>query len=299
VGLCGRGDLKSREVEPRQLGLVKRPPDRKTLRQLVASMEEAKHRIIEKCAQSIRLPEEEDINRLIWHGIAQYGNAYLSEGIGLGEAFLAFQAFSTLCLIRESDPLETVVISDLPFGDLKSLAPVAQLATFDGFFNACCNRLSELHPKFRTMLTWLADPNGCVAAKKNEAIEFLVQHAGDGAIEFDLLPNDDFDDTGDKGAPFFYWKTVRKYRTILSPVSKFILDRIERYHADEKRDRLTLSEAIPLLVCKRVACRRFAVLRRTTRDFCSASCRTLYRQETKREEHAAYQRKYRQIYKKQ
>jgi len=266
------------------------------LRQAVASMEEAMRAIVGGCAKSVGKPGEKDISRLIWHGIVQYANADLSDGTGLGEAFLAFQAFTTLCLVRERNPMDTIVVSDLPFGDLEELTQGRTLETFEEFFDACCGQLSRLHPQFRTMLSWLADPRA--AAQGNQATEILSEHAGNGAIELDLSPNDDFDDTGKRGAPFFYWKTVRRYRTILSPVSKFILDRIERYHADEKRDRLTLSEAIPLFMCKRPTCRRFAVLRRTTRNFCSASCRTLYRQESRPEEHAAYQRKYRQLYKK-
>ena len=97
------------------------------------------------------------------------------------------------------------------------------------------------------MLTWLADPNGCSRAQRNQAIEFLVEHGGEGAIDFHLYPNNDFDETGNRGAPFFYWKTARGYRTILSPVAKFVLDRLERYQADEKRARLKLTKAIPLV----------------------------------------------------
>ena len=252
--------------------------------------------LVQLCAKSLGVPDEQDANRLIWHGIVRYANADLNDAACVAEAFLAFQAFSTLCVIRLHDPFDTAALSDLPFDDLESVTTEQTLATFEGFFDACCHQLSTLHSEFRTMLMWLTDPNVCSRAQRNQAIKFLLEHGGEGTIRFDVSANDTFDDSGDKGAPFFYWKSVRGYRTIFSPVAKFILDRLEQYHADEKRSRLTLSEAVPLLCCKRLGCRRFAVLRRRTKDFCSASCRTLYRQEAKPEEHAAYQRKYRKLF---
>jgi hypothetical protein len=268
------------------------------IQDLVASTNTAKRSMAEKCAESVRAPHEKNVNRLIWYGIVQYANASLESPEGIAEAFLAFQAFTTLCLIRQDSPFESLLITELEFRDLQSQASRKELATFDGFLSACCGRLRLLHRQFRGMLSWLADPNALTASQRSEAISFLREHGGEGAIEFHLDVNNDFDDSGNRGSPFYYWKIPTEYRSILSPVSSFVLHCIEQYQTDNNQDRLALREAIPVMACKRAACGRFAVLQRTTKEFCSASCRTLHRQETKPEAHAAYQRKYREVYKK-
>jgi len=267
-------------------------------REIFASMARAKQSMIETCAKSLGIGEEVDVNRLIWQGIVRYANADVKTAEGRGQAFLAFQAFTVLVLIRQDYPFQSLDIKELAFRDLESIAPVDKANDFESFYYACCQRLSDLHEEFHTMLAWLADPNSFPAPRKYRAVEFLTEHGGEGAIEFDLDPNDDFDDSGRRGAPFYYWKIPQQYRTILSPVTRFVLNRIEQYQTDDLKGRLSLHEAIPLLACKRPACRRFAVLHRSTREFCSASCRTLYRQETRPEDHAEYQRKYREMYKK-
>lgn len=263
------------------------------IRELANSMQEAKLSIIRICAESIDVAHEKDVNRLIWHGIVQFANCDFSNPDGIGKAFLAFQSFTTLCLNRLSEPLEMTGIRDLSFQDLESVASETTSATFEEFFDMCCNRLQVLHPAFRRMLQWLTNPNNSSRAERDQAIEFLVEHGGDGAIDFNFVSNDEFDDSGNEGAPYFYWKHGRGFRTILSPVANFILDRIERYQADDKKLRLKLRKAIPLVYCKRLACRRFAVLQRSTKDFCTASCRTLHRQESNPEKHAENQRRYR------
>jgi hypothetical protein len=263
----------------------------------LASLEQTKQSIVKICARSIGVPEEKYVNRIIWHGIVRYANADLSDSTGVAEAFLAFHAFSTLCLAHTRDPLfESVDISDAFFQDLEADSDITY--TFDGFFNACCRRLVDLYSQFRGVLKWLTDPNGYSASQRNQARKFLAEHAGEGAIEFELDANDNFDDTGNDGAPYYYWKRAVSYRTILSPVTRYILDRIERYQADEEQLRLVHSKAIPLMICKRSGCDRFLVLQRKTRDFCNASCRTLHRQATNPEKHAAYQREYRRVFKK-
>lgn len=283
--------LSSEEIEER-----KRAADaaHQQLIRLADSMAQTKRSLIQLCAESIGAPQEQDSTRLIWHGIVRYANADLRGAKGLGEAFLAFQGFTLLCVNRLRDSIDMATLQDLSFGDLEAMRTRVTRTTFEATYDAFCHRLALLHPQFRAMLTWLADPNACQPASRNQALRFLVENGGEGAIEFDLDANDDFDDTGDEGAPFFYWKTDSGYRTILSPVARFILDRLEQYHTDASRLRLTLEEAVPLILCKRPSCGKFAILRRRTRDFCSASCRTLYRQEARPEEHAAYQRAYRE-----
>jgi hypothetical protein len=288
--------LSSEEIEEH-----KRAADaaHKQISQLADSMAQTKRSLIQLCAECIGAPQEQDTTRLIWHGIVRYANADVSDAEGIGEAFLAFQGFTMLCVNRLRDSIDMATLEDLSFGDLEAILAQGTSTTFETTYEACCYRLSLLHPQFRTMLTWLADPNACQPASRNQALRFLAENGGEGAVDFSLSANDDFDDTGDEGAPFFYWKTDSGYRTILSPVARFILDRLEQYHTDESRLRLTLEEAVPLILCKRPSCGKFAILRRRTKDFCSASCRTLYRQEARPEEHAANQRAYREkFYKK-
>lgn len=263
------------------------------IRELTNSMQQAKLSMIRICAESIDVAHEKDVNRLIWHGIVQFANCDITNPDGICKAFLAFQSFSTLCLNRMGEPLEMTGIRDLPFHDLESIAAKTAIATFEEFFDLCCNRLQVLHSPFRRTLQWLINPNNSSRSERDQAIKFLIQHGGDGAIEFGFVSNDNFDDSGNEGAPYFYWKHGRGFKTILSPVANFILDRLERYQADDEKLRLKLSKALPIICCKRLACRRFAILQRSTKDFCCASCRTLHRQESRPEEHAKNQRRYR------
>jgi hypothetical protein len=261
--------------------------------ELANSIQEAKLSVIRICAESINVDHEKDVNRLIWHGIVEFANCDFTNPGDISKAFLAFQSFSTLCLNRLGDSLEITGIRDLPFHDLESIGCETTLDTFEEFFDMCCTRLQALHSSFKKMLQWLTNPTNFSRIEKDQAIRFLTQHGGEGAIEFDFVSNDNFDDSGNEGAPYFYWKHGRGFRTILSPVVNFILDRLERYQADDEKLRLKLSKAIPIICCKRLACRRFAILQRSTKDFCSASCRTLHRQESRPEEHAENQRQYR------
>jgi hypothetical protein len=293
-------EVETLELSPKELAArIQEAQDAdREFRKIWASMVSAKRAMVDICARSLGVDEGGDINRLIWHGIVQYANVDVKTAEGRGQAFLAFQAFTNLFLIRQDRPFETKDIRELAFRDLESEAVRNDANDFGDFYNVCCERLSVLHEDFRTLLSWLANPNAFSAPKKYQAVAFLVEHGGEGAITFDLDPNADFDDSGRHGAPFYYWKIPQQYRTILSPVVSFIVSRIEEYQTDDIKRRLSLREAIPVLRCKRPACGRFTVLHRNTREFCSASCRTLYRQETRPEEHAKYQRKYREMYKK-
>jgi hypothetical protein len=116
-----------------------------------------------------------------------------------------------------------------------------------------------------------------------------MEHGAKDALVFDAYPNDEFDETGNDGYPLFYWKMSFRYKTVLTPVATFILECIDKYQEGDQG----LNEAVPLIVCKRTECRKFAVPLRKTKDFCSNSCRTLYRQKNKREDWADYMRKYR------
>ena len=227
------------------------------------------------------VPKEQDRTTIIWHALAGFANA--SEGEEAG--FCCFSAFTHLCSLRLDD-----IFAD-PTQDLRCFEDVEieHDQTGKSVGDVFRSRVSSLRQQIRVMLTWLARPNACSSANKRYALEFLLEHGSEHALQFSMDPTDKFDDTGSQGIPLFYWKHIYGYRTIFTPTAKFILDRLEQYH---ERD-LTLDKAMPLIICKRPECGKFAVARRKTKDFCSDSCRTLYRQKNRPKAWAAYMRKYR------
>lgn len=222
------------------------------------------------------LRKEQDRATIIWHALAGFAN--VSEGEEAG--FHSFHALTHLCCIRLED------LFDDPTQDLRCFEDVEieHDQTGKSPEDAFRIRVSSLRQQIRAVHAWLACPNDCSSAMKRYALEFLLEHGSEHSIQFSIDPTDKFDEFG-----LFYWKHIYGYRTIFTPIAKFILDKLEQYH---ERD-LTLDKAIPLIICKRPECGRFAVARRKTKDFCSDSCRTLYRQKNRPEVWAAYMRKYR------
>jgi hypothetical protein len=96
--------------------------------QLAESTKQARRSIIQTCAESLGVPQERDMNRLIWHGIVQYANADPSAA-GIGKAFLAFQAFSMLCVMRLREPDDLICLPDLSFDELENRERRAQIYT--------------------------------------------------------------------------------------------------------------------------------------------------------------------------
>lgn len=220
--------------------------------------------------------KEQDRDTIIWHALAGFANS--SEGDEVG--FRSFHALTHLCCIRLED------LFDDPTQDLRCFEDVEieHDQTGKSPEDAFRIRVSSLRQQIRVVLAWLARPNACSSAIKRYALEFLLEHGREDAIQFSIDPTDKFDEFG-----LFYWKHIYGYRTIFTSIAKFILDKLEQYH---ERD-LTLDKAIPLIICKRPECGRFAVARRKTKDFCSNSCRTLYRQKNRPKAWAAYMREYR------
>jgi hypothetical protein len=249
------------------------------IRATVQSIRQTKQSYIQILAKELGVPEELNTDRLIWYAVVQYANADIRDSAGLAEGIFAFDILLRLCVHRLSDSFDIEdPLADLsPFGDLQS-----DRASYEA-------RVRSLHIEFRAMLAWLADPNGFPKELRQRAFQFLMQHGAKDALAFDAYPNDEFDETGNDGYPLFYWKMSFRYRSVLTPVATFILECIDKYQEGD----LELNEAIPLILCRRPECRRFAVLLRKTRDFCGDSCRTLFRQKNKREDWADYMRKYR------
>jgi hypothetical protein len=227
------------------------------------------------------VPEEKDITTIIWHALVGFVNAKEEEEAG----FNCFRASTHLCCLR----LEEIFAN--PTEDLRCFDDVE--AEYDRtrtpLENIFRSQASALRQKIRMVLVWLARPNTYTPAHKRYILEFLLHHGSEQAIQFGIDSTDKFDHTGRDGTPLFYWKNVYGYKTVFTPTAKFILDKLEQYHEGG----IPLEKVIPLIICKRQECGRIAVVRRRTKDFCSNSCRTLYRQKNKPEVWAAYMRKYR------
>jgi hypothetical protein len=227
------------------------------------------------------VPNEQNRSRIIWHALVGFVNANPDDEITV----LRFRAFTSLCCFRLDE------LTDNPMRDLRSFEDIE--AKYDqtgrGLQDIFRSRVRALWQPVRTMLIWLARPTDCSLALRRYSLEFLLEHGSENAIQFSIDPTEEFDDEGRRDIPLFYWKRVFGYQTIFTPAAKFILDKLEQYHERT----LTLDEAMPLILCKRAECGKLAVARRRTKNFCSDSCRTLYRQKTKPEAWAAYMRKYR------
>jgi hypothetical protein len=259
----------------------------KKLRNLVASAQEGRRFVQRKCAEQIGAPQERDPNRLVWHGIARFANSSFQNDDDALKGIVAFRSLLILCEIRSPDigsvvdPVEELSFSDLDQGARRTGQSTGQVLV---------GRILTLHAQFRLMVAWLAGPSTRSSAQRRQALDFLLEHGAEGTAHSSIDVNDEFSKTGDKGYPLFYWKRIDGYDTIMTPVARFILDRLERYHEGP----LELGEAVPLRACRRPECGRFFVPQRTTKDFCTSSCRTLYRQKTKPEAWAAYMRDYRE-----
>jgi hypothetical protein len=231
-------------------------------------------------------PGERNRERVIWQGIVAFANIDKIDDTSSPQlGLIYFRHLAWLCASRLAGEL-TDPIDDLSiFRDLEFRVKRTGKSPDEVF----AEMAPALQSQFRRTLFWLADPNRSEPDVKAEALRFLLESSSESAIHFDIDPVDDFDETGNRGYPLFFWKSIWGYETVASPIAKFIFDQLEQYHAGE----LTLNKAVPIIVCKRPGCGKFAVPRRRTKEFCSNSCRTLYRQKTKPKAHAEYMRKYR------
>jgi hypothetical protein len=115
--------------------------------------------------------------------------------------------------------------------------------------------------EFRKMLTWLCDPQHNRHLRIG-ALKFI--QAGAKGVHWDI---DIHDDPTDEFATWniYFLKQVR-FKSVMSPTCKFILDRMEEANEGNSR-------AVPIQMCQREGCGRFFLPQRTGRkQFCSAKC---------------------------
>ena len=257
------------------------------LRRVVADMRQGQRDMFRTMAAAIGLPKETDRSRLIWEGLAQFVNEDLNGQPAGIEITVVLRAVITLCVYgnAEYEDMQREIFGLEVFKDIYYNQKRLNLSVDQAFAILA----TELQAKFRLLLWWIADPNRMDREGRRAALDFLIEHGEQELARYDFDPNDDFDDTGNVGAPLFFWKRPASFETVVTPIARFIYERLEQYHNSE----LKLPDAVPIVLCKREGCGKISVIQRKTKDFCSSSCRTLHRQKEKAGDHAAYMRNYR------
>ena len=142
---------------------------------------------------------------------------------------------------------------------------------------------NRYQPQLRRFLTWMCEPQKHPDLS-TEAINFLAKHARGVDIRPDYS-DANFDENSPGYSAVYYYKTVQ-YQSVMSPICKFIFDRIERYHDwldripvkkvkrhRDNEDEIAREKAIPIRICERPGCGRFLIPQRIGRKkFCSKKC---------------------------
>src|SRR6266702_357429 len=119
------------------------------IRELTQTSQQSFQSVIRAFANCLGAPDEQDKNRLIWHGIVGYANADLGSARGIEEGIIAFDIFTSLCMNR------------LPNSFLEWKNPREDLSPFEDMESAptrvaYTRKARTLQKQFRTMLFWLA-----------------------------------------------------------------------------------------------------------------------------------------------
>ena len=255
------------------------------VRSLLDSLKNREKQVIHNLAGLFGVPGEEDWKKVAWSGIVVLANVTMDDPNSRELGLIYFKHLTSLCAWHLSEDITNSAQELDCFRDVEIGAKLGKKSLGEVFTEKACAAQKQL----RIVLHWLADPKACGKEARSWALRFLLENSSESAIEYDIEPNDEFDENGHGGYPLFYWKRILGYGSVISPVAKFIVDQLELYHADGSR----LADVVPIIICNRAGCGRFSVSRRRTRRFCSDSCRALHRQKTKREAWAAYMRKYR------
>lgn len=235
----------------------------------------------------IGLPNELDRAHLIWNGLTEFVNEDFKGRPAGFDMTVTLRAVITLCVYgsAELEELQRDAFNLEVFDDIYQLQKSLNLSVDDAFSFLA----TKLQPKLSLLLRWIADPNRMDSKDRRAALEFLIQHGEQELAQYSFDPNNNYDVTGNIGAPLFFWKRSASFKTVVAPIARFIYKCLEQYHGSK----LELNVAVPIVLCKREGCGKISVIQRKTKDFCSSSCRTLHRQKEKAAEHAAYMRKYR------
>ncbi len=282
------------EPRPKPLGPEESPEARTAraqeldaqLRQLIKNTDTRKLQFSEAIGLALDAPQEKERGRLIWAGAVRLANCDVN-GSSLAHAGSMLRATNALCFSghKELEDIQGELYRLELYED--AVRRQTEKRTKQDAFEQI---LRELQPGFRNMLAWVADPNRAHPKDREAALSFLLQHGEQELTAFSYDTNGEFDPTGNQGAPLYFWRRPDSVRSLLAPVTRFIFEQLEQYHDGV----LSLEEAVPILLCRRKGCGKFALIERRTKDFCSNKCRTLHRQKENPEAHAAYMRRYRE-----
>ncbi len=235
----------------------------------------------------------ESRDRIIWRGIAAFANATLPADIvqldaapldAKSDAVVEINKVLHLLIycaqtdLADEDFLESFSDVCARAGQLPKGGPLTGSRRARFVFSDLCLRYQ---PRLKRFLTWLCEPQ----KHKDLTPEALTSlgHAQGVNVQPDLS-DANFDESSSKYCPVYYWKTTH-YQTLMSPICKFIFDRIERYHEWLDRDprypneklkdneAMEREKAVPIFICERPGCGKFCLPQRTGRKkFCSKVC---------------------------
>ena len=215
----------------------------------------------------------------IWEALVRYANS--------GEPGELEQAFNESAELIPLIPIAPRIV------DVDEVREYAGSTKDEAIKAALRYWAEQYHSVFRSALTWLCRPDKHPELADNAA-QFLWRHSE--GMRWGLkYANHKFDETGNEGDPIFLWPMLEHCRSIMSPICRFLIDRIWEF----QEGRLALQEAIPLQICERDGCGNFTLAERQGRKrFCSDRCRALAYQGS-RDDWNAYMRKYRKLRKRQ
>jgi hypothetical protein len=220
----------------------------------LADIASARKRLVQGQAKLLGARPGERRDKTFWRGVVQYVNAQDLDD----SAYTKFSVLLQFC----SEPGFSGGFEGASFVDL-TLART-QGMTAEQAIQFCCGLYQ---PKLRTLLSWLCAPDKHKDLSR-EAIDFLWRNAIGIESKPEINDEADFDAESDTACPIFYWKHTR-YKTVMSPICKFILDHVEQYHDGT----IDLDEAVPIGQCERPGCGKFFVPERTgKKKFCSQRC---------------------------
>ena len=224
-------------------------PLRRTIDEVLTRMRVTQKDLDSYCAKLFGGDPDEAPDRIIWRGIIGFANSADIGSIDFNKLIVLL----SLCSGTET--------SHRGFDFLDKFEDVQSKAGVGGDKKAAFEYLSrEYHPALKILLQWLCSP-GKHKNSGTAAISFLWAK-GSGVETRPICNRVKFEDY-----PIFYWK-VSRFRTVMTPICKFILDRIERYHDGE----LDLDDAIPIRICNREGCEKFFLQRSGRKKFCSSEC---------------------------
>jgi hypothetical protein len=263
---------------------------------ILREQSERKEQVYRKLFEA--MPDESQ-ERVIWRGIIGFANASRLE-VSTSPSRLAgcldpaetnkFLYLLKLCdqslfqdddLGMESfDEVHRLAGELLKRSQLNALPPDAHKAMNIFAFTVLTN---QYQPQLRRFLIWLCEPQ-THPELRIEAVDFLAKHARgvDVSLEYSEV---NFDENSSYYCASYYTKAVQ-YQSVMSPICKFIFDRIERYHEWLDRipgkkikryraneDEIAREKAIPIRLCEKPGCGKFMLPQRTGRKrFCSQQC---------------------------